>query len=314
MKKFLPIPLFALLAALVVAATASGHGKGKGKHQGKHFRSPATISLPNGFQPEGIAIQGRTFYVGSIPTGAVYRGSLRTGMGSPLVQPQAGRAATGLDIAHGRLFVSGASTGKAFVYDARTGADLGSFTLTTLPAFINDVVVTRQAAWFTDSTNKQLYKLPFGAHRSLPSAATTVPLSGDIQYTAGFNLNGIDATRNGRTLVTVQTNTGFLFTVDTATGVTHRIDLGGALVKNGDGILLRGRFLYVVQNQDNQITVIKLRHDLSSGRVVGVIKDPRFDVPTTIDNFGPWLYAVNARFLASPTPSDPYTVIRVGAH
>jgi hypothetical protein len=45
-----------------------------------------------------------------------------------------------------------------------------------------------------------------------------------------------------------------------------------------------------------------------------VIKDPRFDVPTTIDRFGPWLYAVNARFLASPTPNDPYNVIRVRAH
>jgi hypothetical protein len=141
-----------------------------------------------------------------------------------------------------------------------------------------------------------------------------VPLTGDLQYQAGFNLNGIDATPNGKTLVVVQSNTGFLFTVDAATGVTHRIDLGGALVQNGDGILLHGNRLYVVQNQNNQITVIKLRHDLSSGRVVGTITDPRFDVPTTIDNFGPWLYAVNARFLASPTPNDPYTIVRVRAH
>ena len=35
---------------------------------------PKTIQLPNGFQPEGIAIKGNTFYVGSIPTGAVLRG------------------------------------------------------------------------------------------------------------------------------------------------------------------------------------------------------------------------------------------------
>ena len=36
---------------------------------------PETIPLPTGFQPEGIAIgNGTTFYVGSIPTGAVYRG------------------------------------------------------------------------------------------------------------------------------------------------------------------------------------------------------------------------------------------------
>src|SRR3954447_12264992 len=315
MRKILLIPLFALLAALVVAATASGHGKGRGKHHVKHhFPFPATISLPNGFQPEGIAIKGTTFYVGSIPTGAVYRGSLLTGTGSLVVQPQAGRAATGLKVDHGRLFVAGGGTGKAFVYDARTGADLGAFTLTTLPSFINDVVVTRSGAWFTDSANQALYKLAFGPGRSLPGQATAVPLTGDIKYEQGFNANGIDATPNGKTLVIVQSNTGFLFTVDSATGVTHRIDLGGALVKNGDGILLQGKRLYVVQNQDNKITVIKLRHDLRSGKVAGTIPDPRFDVPTTIDRFGPWLYAVNARFLPAPTPSDPYTVVRVRAH
>ena len=41
---------------------------------------PEVIPLPNGWQPEGIAVgNGTTFYVGSIPTGAVYRGDLRTG-------------------------------------------------------------------------------------------------------------------------------------------------------------------------------------------------------------------------------------------
>ena len=48
---------------------------------------PEVISLPNGFQPEGIAIgDGTTFYVGSIPTGAIYRGDIRTGQGTVLIQ------------------------------------------------------------------------------------------------------------------------------------------------------------------------------------------------------------------------------------
>jgi hypothetical protein len=316
MRKILLIPVFLLLVALAVSSTATGHGKGKGKHHGKGPAFPATIALPNGFQPEGIAIKGHTFYVGSIPTGAIYRGSLLSGAGSLLVQPQAGRAAIGIDDGHGRLFVAGGATGKAFVYDARTGADLGSFTLTMLTTFINDVIVTRQAAWFTDSLNQVLYKLPLGPGGALPGQAQvqTVPLTGDIHYVAGFNTNGIDATPNGKTLVIVQSNEGFLFTVDAATGVTHRIDLDGALVKNGDGILLHGKRLYVVQNQNNLITVIRLRHDLSSGTAVSQITDPRFDVPTTIDRFGPWLYAVNARFSTPPTPTTPYTVVRVRAH
>ena len=316
MRKILLIPFLVLLAALVVAATASGHGKGKGKHHGRHFGLPATIALPPGFRPEGIAIKGHTFFVGSIPTGAVYRGSLLSGKGDLLVQPQANRAAIGIDYDHGRLFVAGGPTGKAFVYDARTGADLGSFQLTTAsPTFINDVIVTKDAAWFTDSNNQALYKLAFGPGKSLPAQSTAVPLTGDIKYIAGFNVNGIDATRNGKTLVIVQSNEGFVFTVDAATGVTHRIDLGGVLVKNGDGILLEGKRLFVVQNQDNKIAVIRLRHHLQRGTVIGYLTAPgQFDVPTTIDRFGPWLYAVNARFTTPPTPTTSYTIVRVPAH
>src|SRR6478672_12957149 len=75
---------------------------------------PEVIPLPNGFQPEGIAIgQGNTFYVGSIPTGAIYRGDIHTGKGSVFIQGATGHAATGLKATDGRLYVSGAATGKA---------------------------------------------------------------------------------------------------------------------------------------------------------------------------------------------------------
>ena len=68
---------------------------------------PETIPLPNGFRPEGISIgNGTTFYVGSIPTGAVYRGDLRTGEGSLLVAGVAGRAATGVEFDRGLLYVA----------------------------------------------------------------------------------------------------------------------------------------------------------------------------------------------------------------
>lgn len=42
-----------------------------------------SIRLPDGFQPEGIAIgRGTTFYAGSMRDGAIYRGDLLTGDGS----------------------------------------------------------------------------------------------------------------------------------------------------------------------------------------------------------------------------------------
>ena len=297
----------AVLVLVALAAVALG-----GAQAAVQKAYPETIPLPNGFQPEGIAIGGNTFYVGSIPTGAIYRGSLRTGKGAVLVPAEAGKAAIGLDLDRGRLYVAGGPTGEAYVYDARTGRELARYVLTTGATFVNDVVVTRTAAWFTDSVNQVLYRVPLGqGGRPGPgSPVQPIPLTGDIQYATGFNANGIDATRNGKTLVLVQSNTGKLFTV-TPAGVTREIDLGGGSVPNGDGILLDGRILYVVQNRDNTIAKVKLDPRLRSGRIVRHLTDPDLRVPTTIDDHGRRLYAVNARFGTPPTPTTDYDVVQL---
>jgi sugar lactone lactonase YvrE len=275
---------------------------------------PATIQLPQGFQPEGIAIgPGATFYVGSIPTGAVYRGSLRTGAGAIRVQGQAGRAAIGVAIDNrNRLFVAGGPTGKGFVYNARTGADVASYTFTTAASFVNDVVVTRNGAYFTDSQQAALYRIPIGRGGRLGETAQTIPLTGAYQHQPGFNANGIDATPNGRWLVIVQSNTGKLFRVNPSSGATTELALaGGEGVPNGDGILLDGRTLYVVQNRANRVAVIAVDARLTAGRVLTRLADSRFDVPTTIDEFGRRLYAVNARF-GNPSPATAdYQVLQL---
>ena len=273
---------------------------------------PQVIGLPRGFQPEGIEVgRGNTFYVGSVANGAIYRGNLRTGTGAPLVQGQSGRAATGIELDRfNRLFVAGAGTGDAYVYNARTGASIRTYDFASGDTFINDVVVTRNAAYFTDSRKAVLYVVPIGARGAL-GAFRTLPLTGDFSLGGGFNLNGIDATANGKTLVAVQSNTGRLFGMDPATGVTHAISLGGESVPNGDGILLTGKTLYVVQNQNNRVAVIALSADLSTGRVVTRLSDPDFAVPTTIDDHGSRLYAVNARFGATNPGATDYQVVQL---
>ena len=164
------------------------------------------------------------------------------------------------------------------------------------------------------SSQPFIYKLPLGAGGALPadsSAVQPIPLSGDYQHVAGFNANGIDAPANGKALIIVQSATGLLFKVNRATGVTDQIDLGGATLPNGDGILLDGKMLYVVQNQLNKIAVIRLTPALNSGTLVKEITDPAFRVPTTIAQYGPWLYAVNARFGTPPTPETEYEAVKV---
>jgi sugar lactone lactonase YvrE len=272
-----------------------------------------TIALPNGFQPEGVAADGDTLYIGSIPSGAIYRADAISGAGTVLVPAQAGRSAIGLKFDSGkRLIVAGGATGMAFIYDGLNGQNLAAYTLTTAsPTFVNDVAIAFDAAWFTDSLNPVLYRVALPADGTLggPEAVTTLPLSGDLQFTPGvINLNGIAVA--GNRLIVVQSNTGFLFAVDPATGVTQRIDLGAETVENGDGILVEGQTLYVVQNRQNLVTAITLAADLATGTVRARVSHAAFDVPTTIAGNSRGLYVVNARFGIVVTPDTPYNVVR----
>ncbi len=122
-------------------------------------------------------------------------------------------------------------------------------------------------------------------------------------------MNGIDATKDGRTLVVVQSNLGKLFRV-TGTGVADEIELGGESVPNGDGLLLDGKRLYVVQNRLNKIARIAVDRRLTSGRILGFVTDPDFDVPTTIDDHG---QSAVRRERALRHPADADDTLRRGA-
>jgi hypothetical protein len=320
MRRLLIALSLVFCAAIAVPAIAE---QGKGEHKG---HGQDRIALPDGFRPEGIATKGRMFFVGSIPTGDIYGGDLRTGEGDIVIDAPDGRAATGIKVdRRNRVFVSGADTGQAYVYDLRTGQTLASYQLFDSQeegdTFINDVVVTRRAAYFTDSVNQQFYVLEFGRHGALPAEAVTRPIEGELVYTDGFNANGIEAAKGGRTLIIVKSNTGELFTADPETGDTKKIAVtgGDGELVNGDGILRKGRKLYVSENRDTnagkpgtgEVTAVKLRRDLSSGRIVKEISSADFDVPTTLARSHGRLYAVNARFNTPPTPDTEYWVSKV---
>jgi len=301
-RRTLALVTTAALAVVLGAAPA----------EAAHRGSPqSTIQLPDGFQPEGIAIGDAPYaYFGSRVDGDIYRASLRTGRGEVISQGP-GTQSLGLKIDdRGRLFVSGGNGGNARVISTATGAVLKSYTLQTVPSFINDVTLTAGAAWYTDSANPVLFKLPLGRHGELPAAAVRVPLTGEIAYTTGNNANGIAPSPDGRGLIIVQSNTGKLFRTSYA-GRTTEIDLGGENVLNGDGLWLRGHTLYVVQNRLNVITRIQLDKHATKGTVVSRTTDPRFDVPTTIAAYGKRFYLPNARFTTPATPETEYTAVGV---
>jgi sugar lactone lactonase YvrE len=299
---------FLRMVALVFFSLVSASCGDSGK------RIPEVLALPPGFRPEGVTLSGDALLVGSIPTGRVFEIDVRTGLGRMLVDDRGGRSAIGMKVdSEARLFVAGGATGEAYVYDARTGADLARYAL-EVPGntFINDVVLTPQAAWFTDSRNAVLHRVALNPDGSPTSQAMPVPLTGAFQLVPGqTNANGIAATEDGNTLLVVQTNTGRLFTVEAGTGVARRVDLGGESLPNADGVLLEDRKLYVVQNRSNQLAVISLALDLASGVISQRVTSELFDVPTTVAANDRSLYVVNARFGIGDPDAAEYSVVRI---
>lgn len=284
---------------------------------------PEVIPLQNGFQPEGIALgTGNTFYTGSLNGGAVFRGDLRSGNVEMIATPGA-RMSVGMkfDERSGLLFVAGGLTGAAYIFNGDSGELVATFQLTPNDSFINDVILTREAAYFTDSFQKQLYRLPLGPAGALPGPADvqTIPLGAGFDFTPGaFNANGIVASQDGSTLILINSGAGKLYRVDPTTGEAAAIDLAGGLVSSGDGLVLRGHTLYVVQNFFNKVAVVELDPGFASGAITGFLTSPHFRIPTTAALFGDALYLVNARFDAIPpggaSPDDTFEAVRLEIH
>jgi hypothetical protein len=295
MSRRLPALAAALFAVTLISAPALG------------APFPAEIPLADGFQPEGITDStGTTAYVGSLADGAIAEVDVLSGAVGPFAAGAAGRVTVGLDYedeAH-RLWAAGGGTGEVRAYDARTGDLLETYAFTA--GFLNDVAVTDDAVYVTDSAIQQLIVIPLPDDGSVPDPADafTLPLTGDLAYVAGFNANGIVA--SGGWLILVQSNTGLLFRVDPATGDTATIDLGSASVSFGDGLELVGSTLFVVRNQLGEVLQIRLANDLLSGTVVDTLTPEGVDFPTTAAFIGGRLWLVNARFSTPPTPDTAY--------
>ena len=298
--------LLALMAGLAAPAVAS--------------RTAEVIVLPGASSAEGIAAgRGATFYAGDLFRGDIFRGNVRRGTAELFIDAPEGRMATGMkvDVAHHLLFVAGGFTGQAYVYDTRTGATVATYQFAapgpaTAPptTVINDVAITRYGAWFTDSRQARLYFVPVSRAGVPGPTFSTLALSGPAADISGdFNLNGIQATANGKTLIVAHSTKGELYTVDPRTG--NSAIIAGVSVPTVDGIVLEGRRLWAVQNS-NQVTRIRLGRHLTSGVVEKVITSDLFQTPSTAARFGSRLAVVNAKFdTGIPPTAKQYEVVLV---
>ena len=273
---------------------------------------PDVIPLPTGFEAEGIAIgQGNDVYATSINyspapifAGAIWKGDLSTGEGDILVPPS-GDPSGGIkfDARSNWLFVC-----KAWgvqIYDADSGELQHEFEFADpTTSLINDVVVTKKGAYFTDSFSARIFKLPLKANGQPDGPVEEIPLP-DYDYVFdpaffGINMNGIAASPNGKYLILNNMTTGTLYRVDVqndyatdAIDVSNQVD---AYFQYGDGLLLDGKNLYICQNFANKIAVVKLGSTWLSGEFEKDIFSELFQEPATIADKGSDIYAVNAYF------------------
>lgn len=271
--------------------------------------------------PEGVAYQPSTgdFFVGSTTDGTIYRGNVNQGAARPYLRGDKDRPdARGLEVDdQGRLWVAGGPTGKMLVYDTSSGDLISSFSTGKSgmdKTFLNDVTVAPDGTGYvTDSTSPILYRARAGTDGDSSFDAWLKTSGTVLRYQEGFNLNGIVATTDAPYLITVQSNTGKLFRINTDNREVAEVDLGGAMLTNGDGLWLDGHTLYVARNQQGKIVRLTLSEDYSAGTVDSDFADPSLAYPTTIARYGTRLLVVNSQLdkRESGSPKLPFTVSNI---
>lgn len=290
---------------------------------------PKIIPTLTGNYPEGFAIgSGTTAYNGA-PFGSIYKFDLRTGEGEVLVPPVQNPDLDTTCVVLGMrvdprtnyLFAAGCFNGNAFVYDADSGALLMEYQL--VPPFagvVNDLTITRDAVYFTDSFRAVLYRLPLSKNGQIPldpGAATEIPLPAEFELgpmDPCCGGNGIVSTPDGKTLIVGHSNLSRLYRVDVATGDVVLITEG--LPVFPDGLAIQGRTVYSLHplsflGLPDEVKVIELDDDLLSGQIVGTITDPALDGIASGAIFGASLYVNNARYNTFPEPDTEYWVTKL---
>ena len=296
------------LAALIIPAPVASAGPPSTKGDDK------VIELPGASSAEGIAEgEGTTFFAGDLFKGDIYRGDTRRGTARLFIDVPDGRMAVGMkvDVENGLLFVAGGTTGQAYVYDTDSRKTVATYQLTGDPAFINDVAVTDDGAWFTNSVKGELYFVAVDRRRQ----------SGRRGQDAHADRTGCRDSRRlqperhcGRPGRPDTDRGAFRATRPCTRWTRTRVpaqSITGASLPYVDGIVVKGNTLWAVQNMINQVSRVRLDSRLDSFEVKDVITSPDFQIPTTAALFGDTLAVVNAKF--GVQGASKYEVVLVDA-
>lgn len=286
-----PRPLLAVAAAVALLLGLAPAAQAK----------PAGYDLPtSGVLLEGIGLagDGKTFYVSGVNDGGnVYRGEVGEET-LELWHDGSGTTGRGIDVdATGRVFVAGGPTGAVRIFD-RSGVLLATVATNTTGSFLNDLWVGPDGSvYVTDSSLPTIWRITEGAAGwRLEAWLDVSPTIAYTPSTVDFDLGGIVTTHDDDHLLTSQGTTGQLWRIDLDTRDIVEVDLGGASIPNADGIVLKGKKLWVVQNFARQVSMFKLDSDAESARLKRVQRTPGDRTLTTAKLAKGRLLAVDSQF------------------
>lgn len=266
--------------------------------------------------PEGVSYDPNNgnFYVGATTDGALYVGNVMESDKMSVFSPAGadGRtAAVGTKVdSDGNLWIAGGRTGSMWVYNGEDASLIAQFTTPDGAAFINDLALTDSGVYFTDSFRPILWRV---TDMASGEAEPWLDFTGTaIQYTDGFNLNGIVATEDGRYLIVVHSIEGELYRIDTQTQEIIRINTGVVPLTGGDGLVRVDNTVYVLRNRFGEIVPIILDEDLSSGQGGIILTSTLFAYPTTLAYTGNTFLVANSQFdLQGGNPVLPFTISQI---
>ncbi len=200
----------------VASTQASGHQVGHGSKAAKVY---TLVPSTPGNNPEGVAWdrRSRSFFVGTVGTGTIYRATLRGHTLRPFITPDPADPA---DSAIG-MKVSGASSTSPAARRAAstsTGSEPVRCWRASKPepgGFLNDLVVTRRGhVYVTDSFRPILWHVTPRMLRAGSGTPRRINVEPEIAYEPGqFNVNGIVSRRGGRELIVVSSFSQSLYRI-----------------------------------------------------------------------------------------------------
>ena len=268
--------------------------------------------------PESIGLRSSTgdMFVGSYADGSLERVNAKGQV--EIIQEAGTDGHTSLlgvkvDEAHNKLWMV---DGKAvYVYNLKTQKLLAKDSIHDLGDFkesaVNDLAFDRSGnAYVTDSFNPLILKVDAKTLKmSIFTRLDAIPFG--KQNDMPYNLNGIVLSRDGKSLISVKTNEGTLWSIGLTDKTITRIETSEAMTK-GDGLVWgQGNDLYVIRNFENKISKVSMNKD--AVKAVENVPAQDLNIPTAAAFVGgknAHLVVVNSQFGAKE-PSLPFRLTLV---